>query len=213
MSRAQVSSMLPYHFGSFSLVPKTGSRKHPVDKCRSTCLERCGITSLTSKRLVKQALNDCWYLVKLDKEQEGRIEKERERKEQKKRREGGSVGPVGPTCFEEVQAAKLSLRDAERVSLAFSSLSYLSSLRVFLSFPLAHLFKTASCLPSGSVPALNSQVRKRQGIPSSRYFTHRYRCYLKRYYFDSPVSPIGIASLPRGVALNVMPANAIKLSP
>lgn len=134
MSRAQVSSMLPYHFGSFSLVPKTGSQKHPVDKCRSTCLERCGIASLTSKRLVKQALNDCWYLVKLDKEQEGRIEKERERKEQKKRREGGSVGPVGPTCFEEVQAAKLSLRDAERVSLAFSSLSYLSSLQSFFPF-------------------------------------------------------------------------------
>lgn len=194
MSRAQISFVPPYHFGSFSLVPKTGSRKHPVDKCRSTCLERCGITGLTSKRLVKQALNDCWYLEKIDKEGEGTIEREREREVEGEVGKGGSAGPVGPTCFEEVQAAKLSLRDVESVSLAFSSL-----IPFFPSVSLPFLLRTSlKPYPASlrSVPALNSQVRKRRDIPSSRYFTHWHRCYLKRYYFDSPASPIGIAGLP-----------------
>lgn len=140
MPRAQISSVLPYHFSSFSLVPKTGSRKHPVDKCRSTCLERCGITGLTSKRLVKQALNDCWYLVVINKEGVEKTERKRKVRARSGRGEGGSVGPVGPTCFQEVQAAKLSLRDTESVSFApFPSLVPFFPLRLLFPFRCAPL--------------------------------------------------------------------------
>jgi len=56
-----VSSVSSYHFGSSSLVLEDRFSKTPRrDKCRSTWLERCDITGLASKRLVKQALNDCW---------------------------------------------------------------------------------------------------------------------------------------------------------
>ena len=72
---------------------KTGSRKHPIDKCRSTCLEQCDITGLTSKRLVKQALNDCWYLEEIDKEKVGKIEGEEQKKRQAK---GVQSGPQVP---------------------------------------------------------------------------------------------------------------------
>jgi len=76
------------------------------------------------------------YLKEIDKAPERGRERERERERgreevEREVNEGSETGPVGPTCFEEVRAAKLSLRDAESVSRLLFSFFLLRPLSPF----------------------------------------------------------------------------------